>query len=103
MISLGMMNRLDVATIEEEKAILRDPEDETDVTLDRSKPENRGELPSLRVDVFVDRDREGELKASLKRPAILVGEVRSLRVVDITDLGAYLDWGLSHDLFLPHR
>lgn len=103
MISLGKMNRLDVASIEEERAMLRDPEDGTEVTLTRTRPENQGDLKALQVDVFVDRDRDGTLQASLKRPRILVGEVRSLRVVDLTDLGAFLDWGLSHDLFLPHR
>ncbi len=35
-------------------------------------------------------------------PAAWVGEFALLKVVDVKEVGAFLDWGLPKDLFLPH-
>jgi len=35
-------------------------------------------------------------------PLAWVGEFAFLKVVDIKEIGAFLDWGLPKDLFLPH-
>ena len=51
--------------------------------------------------VFLYKDSKDRLIATVNRPAILLGEVGKLKVVNVTKIGAFLDWGLEKDLFLP--
>ncbi len=53
------------------------------------------------IDVFIYVDREQRLLASLQKPYALVGEFATLRVVTSGAAGAFLDWGLAGDLFVP--
>ncbi|MEN8190612.1 MAG: S1-like domain-containing RNA-binding protein [Thermodesulfobacteriota bacterium] len=57
--------------------------------------------PGDEMEVFVYVDRKGGLRASSRTPAAVVGQFASLRVVENTSSGAYLDWGLENDLFVP--
>jgi len=66
----------------------------------------RGQVPSdarigdtLRV--FVYTDSEDRPVATTKKPVAKVGEFAKMRVVSVTDKGAFLDWGLDKDLFCP--
>ena len=54
---------------------------------------------SLRV--FVYTDSEDRPIATTHVPLACVGEFASMVVVDITDHGAFVDWGLEKDLFVP--
>ena len=57
-----------------------------------------------RKEVFIYHDSEDRLVATTETPRIRVGETGFLRVVDKTQHGAFLDWGLhGKDLFLPNR
>lgn len=57
-----------------------------------------------RLEVFVYHDSEDRLVASTEKPHAVVGQIASLKVVDKTVHGAFLDWGLSaKDIFLPNR
>ena len=53
--------------------------------------------------VFVYRDSEDRLLATTLDPLAKVGDFAALTVRDVTPLGAFLDWGLEKDLFLPYR
>ncbi len=53
------------------------------------------------ADVFIFYDSEGQLLATTKRPFALVGDFALLKVVSITPVGAFLDWGLKKDLLVP--
>ena len=56
------------------------------------------------IEVFVYHDSEDRLVATTERPLITEGQVASLKVVDKSIHGAFLDWGLAgKDLFLPNR
>lgn len=56
------------------------------------------------LEVFVYHDSEDRLVASTEKPYAAVGDVASLKVVDKTVHGAFLDWGLTaKDIFLPNR
>ncbi len=56
------------------------------------------------MQVFIYHDSEDRLVATTETPAIKVGEVACLKVVDKNLHGAFLDWGLfGKDLFLPNR
>jgi uncharacterized protein len=55
------------------------------------------------IEVFVYRDSEDRMIATMKKPDITIGELAPLRVVDTSRIGAFLDWGLERDLFLPFK
>ena len=55
------------------------------------------------VEVFIYRDSKDRLIATVKEPAITLGEVKALKVKDAGRYGAFLDWGLEKDLLLPFR
>lgn len=54
------------------------------------------------VDVFVYFDSEDRLIATTEKPFAQVGEFAFLKVKVTNKYGAFLDWGLSKDLLLPH-
>lgn len=56
-----------------------------------------------KIKVFLYRDSEERLITTTKKPMITLGEVALLRVIDNTSIGAFLDWGLEKDLFLPFK
>lgn len=55
------------------------------------------------IKVFVYRDSKDRLIATTNEPKITLGGLAVLRVLEITKIGAFLDWGLEKDLFLPYH
>lgn len=55
------------------------------------------------IEVFIYHDSEGRIIATTQKPKALVGEFAYLEVLDINKVGAFLDWGLQKDLFVPFR
>lgn len=53
------------------------------------------------LEVFIYRDSKDRIIATMKKPLGQVGELAYLKVVSTTRIGAFLDWGLEKDLFLP--
>lgn len=53
--------------------------------------------------VFVYRDSEDRLIATVKEPVLEVGGFALLTVKQVGKFGAFLDWGLEKDLLLPFR
>ena len=53
------------------------------------------------VTVFIYRDSKDRLIATRKEPKLSLGEVAVLTVAQTGKFGAFLDWGLEKDLFLP--
>lgn len=54
------------------------------------------------VEVFLCFDSEDRLIATTVEPLAEVGRFAVLRVVSVEQVGAFLDWGLPKDLFLPY-
>jgi uncharacterized protein len=54
-----------------------------------------------RLKVFVYHDSEDRLIATTELPFGVLGDIVKLRVVNTTYQGAFLDWGLAKDLFVP--
>ncbi len=55
------------------------------------------------IDVFIYFDSEDRIIATTEVPYAQVGEFAYLKVVSANSIGAFLDWGLSKDLFVPFR
>lgn len=53
--------------------------------------------------VFVYRDSNDRMIATTNTPKLVMGEVAELAVVQVGKIGAFLDWGLEKDLFLPFK
>ncbi len=54
-----------------------------------------------KLDVFIYLDSEDHVIATTQRPRIMVGQCAYLKVKEVNDFGAFLDWGLSKDLLVP--
>jgi predicted RNA-binding protein (virulence factor B family) len=55
------------------------------------------------IDVFIYHDNEGRLIATTIRPLAIVGECRMMKVKEVTQVGAFLEWGIMKDLLVPYR
>ncbi len=53
------------------------------------------------VKVFIYHDSEGRLLATTQQPKGVVGDIVKLEAVTVTKQGAFLDWGLMKDIFVP--
>ena len=53
------------------------------------------------LNVFVYHDSENRLIATTQKANAVVGEIAKMKVVSVTQQGAFLDWGLMKDLFVP--
>ena len=55
------------------------------------------------MEVFLYKDSSDRLIATTNKPQIEMGELAVLTVADVSRMGAFLDWGLEKDLFLPFK
>ncbi|PID45763.1 MAG: GntR family transcriptional regulator [Proteobacteria bacterium] len=53
------------------------------------------------LDVFIYLDSEDRLIATTQTPKVMVDKCAYLKVVSVTPVGAFLDWGLPKDLLVP--
>lgn len=76
--------------------------DETRVLLPlKQVPEGTGVGEEL--EVFLYKDSKDRLIATTKEPLLMLGGFAALEVKDVGKIGAFLDWGLEKDLFLPYK
>ncbi len=100
MIKLGEMQFLKLNKVDVKDLIFID-ENGTEVYVKKEKGQtiiDKGEMK----DVFVYK-MNNRLEGSLKRPLLVIGEIGYLKVVDITEIGAFMEWGLDKNLFLPFK
>ncbi len=55
------------------------------------------------ITAFVYKDSEDRPIATVTEPFIKMDEVKKLTVTDVNNVGAFLNWNLVKDLFLPYR
>ncbi len=99
MAETGQFNKLKVIR-EVEFGVYLDGGDAGGILLPKSEvPE--GTRLGDRLPVFVYLDSNDEPIATTRRPRAQVGQFANLKVVEVNKIGAFLDWGLPKDLFLP--
>ena len=59
--------------------------------------------PGDEIEVFVYLDQSERLVGTLEKPLARVGDFAYRRVAWTNEFGAFLDWGLTKDLFVPFR
>ena len=99
MTETGKFNRLKVIN-KRDAGVLLDSKGLGEVFMPRSYSSADYDIGDT-VDVFIFYDSEGTLVATTKKPYAMVGDFALLRVVSITPVGAFLDWGLKKDLLVP--
>ncbi len=55
------------------------------------------------VEAYVYRDSKDRIIATLKKPLALVGDLAYLKVVDKTNIGAFVSIGLERDVLIPFK
>lgn len=55
------------------------------------------------MEVFLYKDSKDRLIATTNKPKLTLGGLAVLRVLEVGKIGAFLDWGLEKDLFLPYK
>ena len=53
--------------------------------------------------VFIYRDSQDRLIATVNTPKLMLDEIGRLKVVQTSQIGAFLEWGLDRDLFNPFK
>ncbi|MCI8858405.1 MAG: S1 RNA-binding domain-containing protein [Lachnospiraceae bacterium] len=56
-----------------------------------------------KMEVFVYKDSKDRMISTTQIPKLRLGEFAPLTVVSVQKIGAFLDWGLEKDLFLPYK
>lgn len=56
-----------------------------------------------KLSVFLYKDSKDRIIATTSSPILTVGEVGMLTVSQVTNIGAFLDWGLEKDILLPYK
>lgn len=100
-VEVGKYNTLTVKSVSG-STIYLDAEKFGEVFLQRDQvPENCQVGDEIKV--FLYFDKQEQTVATLDKPFATVGEFACLEVVSVTEMGAFLDWGLPKDLFVSRR
>ena len=82
--------------------LAEDPDSETHVLLPAKQvPEDAKQGERIRI--FLYKDSKDRLIATTNEPKLTLGKFAVLRVKEVGKIGAFLDWGLEKDLFLPYK
>ena len=101
MIELGQINTLEILRETDHGAYLIDDDDNQVLLPNRYVPEAFKIWDKL--DVFVYLDNDERPVATTEIPYIIKGDFAVLRCNQVTDYGAFLDWGLVKELFCPFK
>jgi len=98
MAQIGIINQLTITGKKREGLIL-DGEELGELFLPNKQTEQY-EVNSI-IDVFLFTDSNGSIVPTFRKPKIQLGEFAYLKVVSSSSMGAFLEWGMTKDLFVP--
>jgi len=100
-IKVGQLNTLAVTRIIEFGLVLRNHNEDEEVLLPNAYVTEEMKVLGQGIEVFVYTDSEDRRVATILRPKAMEGELGYFEVVDFKSYGAFVDWGLPKDLFVP--
>ena len=105
MLKLGEKQTLEIMKRVEFGVYLKDSEDAAgeERVLLPAKQVPEGAKIGDKAEVFLYKDSKDRLIATTKTPLLMMNEVKVLKVAQVGKMGAFLNWGLEKDLFLPFR
>ncbi len=98
MIKIGQYNLLKVIEVHHDGAVVSNGTDELPMPLIHC---DETVLTGAELKLFVYRIGGGRLIATTRKPKAVVGQFAPLRCVETNENGAFLDWGMDKDLFVP--
>ena len=101
MANIGRINTLSISKLDHYGASLDAGELGEIIVLNRNLPANAKVGDA--IDVFVYHDSKDRLAATTHKPKVLIGEAAFLNVLQVNNVGAFLDWGLPKDLLVPYN
>ena len=102
MIQLGMRQSLVIKRMKEFGAYVGEAGEEASVLLPRKQVPEGASLGDS-VEVFIYKDSQDRIIATTNMPKLILGQVGKLKVAQVGQIGAFLEWGLEKDLFLPFK
>jgi predicted RNA-binding protein (virulence factor B family) len=101
MANIGKLNTLTVMR-EAEQGLYLDGDNLGDILIPKRYVPAGTEVDS-EIEVFIYTDSEDRIIATTEKPYAMVGQFGAMKVVHVNKFGAFLDWGLMKDLFVPFR
>lgn len=101
MIELGKYNLLEVMRSTPHGLFLEDKEGNDVLLPGKFIPE--GTAVGDYLEVYIYRDNEERLVATTEEPKFTLYEFAGLKVSEVNDHGAFVDYGVGKDLFVPFR
>jgi len=99
-LQIGKINTLEIDRITDPGLYLVCEEGEEDVLLPNAYVSDEMK-PGDEIKVFIYTDSEDRLISTTLKPKAMLDEFAYMEVVDVASFGAFLDWGLPKDLFVP--
>ena len=100
-LELGKINRLEIDR-ETPHGMFLKAQDQKDVLLPKNYLNKEMKIGDV-VEVFLYTDSEDRLIATTQKPKAMLDQYGVFEVVDTTSFGAFVDWGLLKDLFVPKK
>ena len=103
MLKLGEKQKLQVVKKVDFGIYLAEREDDETRVLLPKKQVPEGIRIGDELTVFLYKDSKDRLISTLTEPKLTLGGLAVLKVGQVGKIGAFLDWGLEKDLFLPYK
>jgi len=101
MLGIGEYHTLIIDRDTEPGLFLRNEEGDEVLLPNKYKPENFSLEDEIKVFVYLDHQERPV--ATTLIPYVKLDEFAYLKCVEVSDIGAFLDWGLEKHLFVPYR
>lgn len=100
MLKLGRINQISITEITPNSYILEDGKHSFQISKSRVSQEKQiGD----KIEGFIYSDRNGKFIFTTRKPYAQLGEFAYLKVLKLIDKGAFVDWGIETDLFVPTK
>ena len=101
MLRIGEYNKMKVDREKDFGFYLRELDGRAEVLLPKSLLEGNKVSVGDEVEVFIYRDSKDRALATFKKPLAKAFDVAYLKVVQQSEFGAFIDFGLDRDIFVP--
>jgi len=98
MLQIGRFNLLTIDTLDQNGAHFKTLQGQVLLPAEEIPP---GTGVGASMNVFIYQGGSGTLRATLRTPLGQINEFALLKVLQISKVGAFLDWGLDKDLLVP--
>lgn len=102
MIELGEKQKLEIINKTDFGVYLGESGKEEKVLLPKKQVPLGADVGDI-IEVFIYRDSSDRIISTVNEPKLTLGETALLEVKTVSEIGAFLDWGLEKDLFLPFK